>query len=109
MGQLKWRWYSRERSLEDFETLAEAAREPLAALLMMLSHSFKKTCHWAYLGACVILLAVLVDPFLQQILSYPSIQVEESIATVPRAQAYDAGIDYTAPSKTHSVTSYPFI
>ena len=60
----------------------------------------------AYLGASVILLAVLVDPFLQQILSYPLMPIQTSNAMIPRAQAYDANIDAGSPCKTCSNTFF---
>lgn len=45
------------------------------------------------IGALIMILAVVMDPFTQQIVSYPSEQVEVGSASVGRAQGYDSNLD----------------
>lgn len=45
------------------------------------------------IGALVTILAVVMDPFTQQLVSYPSEQVQVGSASVGRAQRYDSNLD----------------
>ncbi|MCJ1386104.1 hypothetical protein MMC17_009229 [Xylographa soralifera] len=89
LGNLKWRWFMNTRALEDFETFDSASRGPYGAIQMI---ARKHPMHMATIGAVITLLALFVDPFIQQIITYPLLPIPTSNATVPRSQLYDADI-----------------
>ncbi|MCJ1284554.1 hypothetical protein MMC26_003887 [Xylographa opegraphella] len=89
LGNLKWQWFKIPRALKDFEAFDNASRGPYGAFQMIIrSHLL----HTATVGAVITLLALLVDPFIQQVITYPLLPIPTSNATVPRAQMYDAHI-----------------
>ncbi|TPX15281.1 uncharacterized protein E0L32_004558 [Thyridium curvatum] len=88
IGQSKWDLYSRGyRSLRDFETIDEASRGPLGSVRVLLGRNLFTV---ASLGAVVTVLALAVDPFVQQVIQYSSeprlVQSQEAwteLATFP--------------------------
>lgn len=91
IGHLKWRWFRIPHKIEDFELFDKASRGPYGAFsLIFRGHLISL----ASLGAIITLLSLFVDPFVQQIITYPllSITTGGDGATVPRAQIYDAGV-----------------
>ncbi|KAJ5518091.1 hypothetical protein N7453_000513 [Penicillium expansum] len=102
LGQLKWRLYDRSSSapLEYMQTIDEASRG-LWGALKVLSRvaSGSKMGILTFSGASLTFLAVAVDPFAQQILSFPSRQVQalNETALIQSACNYTAdypGADY---------------
>ncbi|KAJ5116235.1 hypothetical protein N7456_000583 [Penicillium angulare] len=79
LGQLKWRLYERSSSapLEYIQTIDEASRGSWGSLkLLSRVVSGSKMGALIFSGASLTFLATAVDPFAQQILSFPSRQVQ---------------------------------
>lgn len=70
LGQLKWSWFIRGESKKmwDFEMFDNASRGPWGAFLLLI-HTKGKTI--AALGALVTIFALALDPFFQQVVSFP--------------------------------------
>lgn len=73
IGQAKWLLFRKEgRNLIDFNTIDEASRGPWGAFQLLYRFWDGRTI-LASVGAFIVLVSLAVDPFTQQILSYPSI------------------------------------
>ena len=73
IGQAKWLLFRKQnRNLADFKTIDEASRGPWGAFLLLYRFWDGRTI-LASAGAFIVLASLAVDPFTQQILSYPSI------------------------------------
>ena len=77
IGQMKWSYFGkRPRALIDMQRFDEASRGPIGAVSLLC------TIHWkaivASMAAVVTVLALAVDPFTQQAVSYPSVQSSDS-------------------------------
>lgn len=97
VSQLKWLWFhqSKARSLKDIQLFDNASRGPLGAL-QLIFHTPKGIL--ASLCSLVIILSFGMDPFTQQILSFPQRAVYGSPATIGRAYTYhDTGYTYYTP------------
>lgn len=90
ISQLKWLWFRQPRTLEDIQTFDDASRGPLGAVQLLLK---TKAMKLAALGSLITVLSLVMDPFAQQIVSYPTRSVVVNKATVGTAQTYDAGLD----------------
>lgn len=87
------RWFRQPRALEEIQTFDDASRGPMgAAKLVMQTSAF----HLATLGGIITILALVMDPFAQQILAYPSRNVLSGRAEVWRAQSYDEQVDLSS-------------
>jgi hypothetical protein len=89
LGQLKWIWFIRgdSKKMWDFEMFDNASRGPWGAFLLLI-HTKGKTI--AALGALVTIFALALDPFFQQVVSFPeqwTLQPENS--TLARAVRYE--------------------
>ncbi|KAK3313987.1 hypothetical protein B0H66DRAFT_594797 [Apodospora peruviana] len=76
LGQLKWVYFKTKNSprpLHHFGYFDDAAKGPLGALRVVFS--FKVRWGIAWVGALVVVLSVAVDPFAQQVLSFPTREV----------------------------------
>jgi hypothetical protein len=63
LGQLKWRWFERERPLNHLTAFEDASRGAWGSLTLL---QMLKGCHIiASCGAFITLAALLVDPFAQ--------------------------------------------
>ncbi|KAK2758993.1 hypothetical protein FQN54_003091 [Arachnomyces sp. PD_36] len=73
IGQLKWIWFyqTEKKQLYDMDLFDSASRGPLGSLFMILEH---KSRSLASLGAILTVLALMFDPFVQQVLTYPTRQ-----------------------------------
>ena len=89
ISQLKWLWFREPRMLQDMQLFDDASRGPGGAVRLM----FRTRSGLIMLGSLVAVLALVVDPFAQQIVSYPLRSVVVETASVGRAQWYDAGLD----------------
>jgi hypothetical protein len=85
---LKWQWFCRPRKLLYFNILAEASRGPWGSADLLWKTRRPSVVG---LGALITIFAIGVDPFLQQIISYPTKSVETGSASLARAQMYDTG------------------
>ncbi|KXT07967.1 hypothetical protein AC579_8598 [Pseudocercospora musae] len=69
IGQLKWVYFEQKpHHLADFETFDSASRGPWGAALLLVRIRWRAVA--ASLGAILTILALAVDPFAQQVLSY---------------------------------------
>jgi hypothetical protein len=68
IGQLKWIWYRQRNRIYDMQIFDDASRGLLGSILIVLRH---KMWSLVSLGAAITLLALAIDPFMQQLLSYP--------------------------------------
>jgi hypothetical protein len=88
ISQLKWLWFRQPRTLQDIQVFDDASRGPMGAVRLI----FRTKASLVALGSLVAVLALVMDPFAQQIVSYPSRSIYINSATVGRAQSYDAGL-----------------
>ena len=73
IGQAKWLLFRKQsRNLADFKTIDEASRGPWGAFLLLYRFWDGRTI-LASAGAFIVLASLAVDPFIQQVLSYPSV------------------------------------
>lgn len=69
IGQSKWNWYTDGvRRLDDFERIDETSRGPLGAFRFLYGRTKKTSV--VSLAAIVVVLALLIDPFSQQLVQY---------------------------------------
>jgi hypothetical protein len=69
LGQLKWSWFQRDsKKLWDFEIFDNASRGPWGSFLLLIRTKFKTL---AALGAVITIFALALDPFFQQLVSFP--------------------------------------
>ena len=88
LGQLKWRWFERERPLDDltaFDGASRGAWGSLTLLWMLKGRHIIASC-----GAFITIAALLVDPFAQQVISSYQcmLPVQSSQATIPRTNYF---------------------
>ncbi|KAF2262248.1 hypothetical protein CC78DRAFT_582734 [Lojkania enalia] len=71
LGQLKWSWFFQgtSKKMWDFEIFDNASRGPWGSLQLLVRTKGRKL---ASLGAAIILLALALDPFFQQVLETPT-------------------------------------
>lgn len=66
LGQAKWSWYyGPKKRLNDFEVLDEASKGPLGSVQMLLGGTIFSV---GSLGAIVTIIALALDPFVQQVI-----------------------------------------
>ncbi|KAI0418769.1 hypothetical protein F5X98DRAFT_373581 [Xylaria grammica] len=69
LGQSKWDWYTQGvRRLDDFERIDEASRGPLGAFRFLYGGANKISV--VSLAAIIVILALLIDPFSQQLVHF---------------------------------------
>ena len=98
LSQLKWTHSQREpHSLLDIQRFDEASRGPLGSLKLLLDMRWRALA--ASAGAIITVLAFAIDPFTQQILSYPtkSSAAGNETASIAVARAFDSGTLGGAP------------
>jgi hypothetical protein len=96
LGQLKWIWFIRgdSKKMWDFEMFDNASRGPWGAFLLLI-HTKGKTI--GALGALVTIFALALDPFFQQVVSFPEQWTLQSTnSSISRAVRYEPGfnVDY---------------
>lgn len=93
IGQLKWSWFIRGESKKmwDFEMFDNASRGPWGAFLLLI-HTKGKTI--AALGALVTIFALALDPFFQQVVSFPERwTLQETNSSISRVMRYEPVYD----------------
>ncbi|GME23704.1 hypothetical protein GTA08_BOTSDO13727 [Neofusicoccum parvum] len=86
ISQLKWLWFKKAGVLKDIQTFDEASRGMWGSLKLLLG---TKGVHLAKLGAFLTVFSLAVDPFIQQIVTYPTRRVPSGLnSTVPIAYNY---------------------
>jgi len=102
ISQLKWLYFKHStHSLHDIQTFDDASRGPLGAMELLTRLSLKEVltrrsagAGWAFWASILTILALPLDPFAQQILSFPLRPVPFQagrFASVHTAQIYDTG------------------
>lgn len=102
LSQLKWSWFREPRPLLDLERFSEASRGPKGAVQLLWTMKARLwTAVMPAFGALLILFALLIDPFTQQIVSFYSCPREapELTATVPRTNNFSSPL-WTRSSMT---------
>jgi Protein of unknown function (DUF3176) len=85
LSQSKWAWYYREKKpLQHFQIFDAASRGPMGAAWLLCQIN---SWHLASIGAIVTLIALALDAFVQQSVTYPLRSVNET-ASVPFSQSY---------------------
>ncbi|KAI4943220.1 hypothetical protein J4E91_009660 [Alternaria rosae] len=96
LGQLKWSWFIRgdSKKMWDFEMFDNASRGPWGAFLLLI-HTKGKTI--AALGALVTIFALALDPFFQQVVSFPERwTLQDAHSSIARTVRYEPefGVEY---------------
>lgn len=99
IGQLQWAWFSETRPLADMLHFDSATRGADGALGLMWRQRFRQPL--TALGCIIMILAVAVDPFIQQLIRPVDCSVELSdgnaAATLPRTNVF-GGFGYDGAS-----------
>ncbi|KFY46556.1 hypothetical protein V494_00432 [Pseudogymnoascus sp. VKM F-4513 (FW-928)] len=83
LSQLKWLWFNEKpHPLADFEFFDSASRGAWGSLLLL---GRVRSMHWASLGAITSILALTMPPFTQQLLSFESVLVPTTAASINSA------------------------
>ena len=69
VGQLKWYWFRSRRQLSDMKTFDEASRGGLDGFQLLVRAPWTI----ARIAGLIIILTMAFDPFVQQLVSYPTI------------------------------------
>ncbi|KAL4915003.1 hypothetical protein BDW62DRAFT_204092 [Aspergillus aurantiobrunneus] len=72
IGQLKWIWFQRKQALIDMQIFDNASRGPWGSFILLYRH---KGCSLVSLGALITIISLAIDPFMQQLFSYPVRQI----------------------------------
>ncbi|KAL9043364.1 MAG: hypothetical protein Q9214_003446, partial [Letrouitia sp. 1 TL-2023] len=90
ISQSKWLWYRQgsPRRLQDLQLFDDASRGPWGACSLIIK---LRARHTALLGAALVILINLFDPFLQQVVIYANRQIpSDKIPTIVRSRVYEA-------------------
>ncbi|CAG8213515.1 unnamed protein product [Penicillium salamii] len=70
IGQLKWVWFYKGKKKEhlDMQLFDSASRGPMGSLIVAFKHRGRS---FVSLGAFILVFALVIDPFMQQVLVYP--------------------------------------
>ena len=90
ISQLKWCWLKKARKVQDIQIFDDASRGPWGSLTLLFS---LKARPLASLGAVITILALGLDPFVQQILTYRERIVKGPEAAPPLSRALDFNIN----------------
>jgi hypothetical protein len=80
ISQAKWRLFTKPQRLLDFDVFDNASRGPFGSLKVLLKRRFY--LNWVFLGACITILSLAIDPFAQQVLSMSQRAVPMDLDTV---------------------------
>ncbi|KAI1195508.1 hypothetical protein F5X97DRAFT_242037 [Nemania serpens] len=94
IGQLQWSWFLHPHSLKDVVRYREAAQGPLGSLYWLYKHHIRQPL--TALAALIIITAVAVDPFIQQLVQpvdCKRLEDENQRPSIPRTNylSYDSG------------------
>jgi hypothetical protein len=91
LGQLKWSWFQQNsKQMWDFEIFDNASRGPWGSLLLLMRTKGKAL---AALGAMITLCMMALDPFFQQVVSFPDRwALQETVSKIPKTIRYDPGV-----------------
>lgn len=95
ISQLKWLHFDKVHRLSDLDLYNRASRGPLGALFFL----FRLPASLGALGAVITIVALALDPFAQQLVSFPSRQASISqTASFRTSQVYESGASFTEPT-----------
>ena len=97
LGQLKWNYFrQKSRGLLDLQVFDEATRGPFGALKLLWSINIRASV--ASMGALITVLALALDPFTQQILSFPTAMtvLNNSTASISAVQVQQVPRTYSS-------------
>lgn len=95
IAQRQWAWFKKERLLHDV-VLYDEAQDFLGAIRWLFLKRFSEPL--TALGAMIILVAVLIDPFIQQLIQYNNCSINLSqAATIPRTNYFNPGMIHDGP------------
>jgi hypothetical protein len=103
LGQLKWSWFqgNNSKKMWDFEIFDNASRGPWGSFLLIIRTKGRSL---AALGACVTIMALLLDPFFQQVVEYPEHwRLQKGVGRIPKATGYEpfsSGKEFMQGSQT---------
>ena len=98
IGQLKWvHFKDKPDTLTKLDIFDEASRGPWGSLVFL--WDLRGRALVASLGAVITLLALPIEPFTQQVISFPSrsTNLTQQTASIPASQIYDSGLVYSGP------------
>ncbi|KAL5115859.1 hypothetical protein ACEQ8H_006261 [Pleosporales sp. CAS-2024a] len=88
LGQLKWSWFlEHSKQMWDFEIFDNASRGPWGSILLLIRTKGKDL---AALGALIMLCSLALDPFFQQVVSFPDRwTLQNATSAIPRVTNYN--------------------
>ncbi|KAF2017596.1 hypothetical protein BU24DRAFT_420637 [Aaosphaeria arxii CBS 175.79] len=96
MSQNQWRWFRNEQSLHDIAKWDSAARDPVGAAYWLFHKGVAEPV--TALGAIILIAAVLVDPFVQQLVQYENCSTNATqSALMPRTNLYTPRCMHSGP------------
>ena len=107
IGQFKWLYYGQQaHKTIDMQRFDDASRGPWGSLLLL--SRLRGKGFLVPIGCLITILAMAVDPFAQQIISFPSRTVPSDAVTAftQRAQAYDSGSTTRSTLATGACVSF---
>lgn len=106
IGQLQWSWFSCDRPLYDLVRFDRATRGPWGSIQLLCSENIRHPL--TALGAALLIGAIAIDPFVQQLVSpYDcSVRLLTQNATLPRTNMLDLMHDGTSPHAAVYSTVY---
>lgn len=99
ISQLKWHYFESTHTLNDLEVFDRSSRGPMGSLDFLWDIGYKSPL--ASLGAFIVFTALAIDPFTQQILSFPAqnVTIDNGKASFQIANSY-------MTAKEHSISKY---
>jgi len=107
LGQLKWQHFERRpRRLLDFDVFENASRGPWGSLRLLYYINWKALA--GSTGAIITILALAMDPFAQQVISFDSRQVnaDNMTSTIRAARTYDMNSQWESSTDASSHSGY---
>ncbi|KAF2707837.1 hypothetical protein K504DRAFT_470184 [Pleomassaria siparia CBS 279.74] len=90
LGQLKWSWFQGDsKKMWDFEIFDNASRGPWGSFLLLIRTKGKTL---AALGAAVTLLSLALDPFFQQVVTFPDRWTLQGRSSITIATHYSPNV-----------------
>ncbi|KAF2011396.1 hypothetical protein BU24DRAFT_280276 [Aaosphaeria arxii CBS 175.79] len=88
LGQLKWSWFfqGESKKMWDFEIFDNASRGPWGSFQLLLRTKGRKL---AALGACIVLLALALDPFFQQVVDFPDRYIKAGNGILTKTRLFE--------------------
>lgn len=100
ISQLKWCWLKTSRKLQDLQIHDDASRGPWGAMTMLV---YLRARPIASIGAIITILALAIDPFVQQVLTYPTRMVESLDAAPSLTRARSFAVDPTSDEWVNAI------